>query len=163
MSDFKFKPGTYLTRDGRKAVVLCDDAPGNTPLKGYIVSERGNESAGNGWTTNGHMWPGGGSSSSDLLPPVPEQQEVVRWVTLWKDDDITITEQPPVSGQRHFLAEARTRVVLTPGRFDTEDSPSEYDRGWNEAIDAATDVVLMTISNGPAERKVRALRRPSNV
>lgn len=34
-------PGYYKTRDGRKARVLCVDAPGNYPCVGYIV-ENGN-------------------------------------------------------------------------------------------------------------------------
>jgi hypothetical protein len=29
--------GRYTTRDGRTAVVLCDDAPGITPLIGYVI------------------------------------------------------------------------------------------------------------------------------
>jgi hypothetical protein len=150
MSEFKFVPGNYLTRDGRKAVVLCDDAPGHWPLIGYIRTRSNSDYLTWEWLANGKRHDRGDTGPEDLIPPVQEQGEVVRWVTLWKDGDITVTEQPPVSGQRHVLAEARTRVVLTPGRFDIEDSPSEYDRGWNEALDkAAHDLEFRREHSGP--------------
>lgn len=131
-----FKPGRYKTRDGREAVVLCDDAPGDWPLIGYIVA-RG-EAAHCSWTASGlaTKWPG---SPSDLIPPAPEQ--VVRFVSLYADG-YTGLRYDATCAHSHGNAIASARVVLTPGVFEDENTPSEYDRGWNDAIDAAKGAVM---------------------
>lgn len=71
-----FKPGRYKTRDGRDAVVLCNDAPGSEPLVGYVFLG-GEKVSARSWSAEGvfdHFWPNG---PSDLMPPV----RVEYWVT----------------------------------------------------------------------------------
>jgi hypothetical protein len=128
---YKFTPGEYLTRDGRKAVVLCDDAPGMYPLIGYVLMRQG-DAAANTWAHDG----AGvfvGTKMNDLMPPVTEPEQVVRWVHLWSDNDITINRE---SKQGRGMVIARARVVLTPGVFDDEATPDPYTRGWNDALDS---------------------------
>lgn len=66
MSDFKFTPGEYKTRDGRKAVVLCDDAPGFEPLVGYIVHDCGAIAL--SWYDGGRYIEGR-ETENDIMPP----------------------------------------------------------------------------------------------
>lgn len=56
--------GYWGTRDGRKARVLCTDAPGTHPVKGYIEIHAGSCSA--GWTANG-AWCLDQESDADLI------------------------------------------------------------------------------------------------
>jgi hypothetical protein len=50
----KFEVGkAYRTRQGGKGVVLCTDAPGLWPLKGYVMAEGGEESNPFEWRTGG--------------------------------------------------------------------------------------------------------------
>jgi hypothetical protein len=156
MSNYTFKPGEYLTRDGRKAVVLCDDAPDDFSLVGYVHRPNGAGVIPETWKPDGRS--GVGPQDRDLLPPVQEQQEVVRWVVLWNSGSASTADIPPPFDARPMMR-ACTRVVLTPGRFDTEDSPSE----WNAAIDAA-DKALWELGYTLAHEAViavSALRRPS--
>lgn len=110
---FKFTPGTYLTRDGRKAVVLCDDAPGAYPLKGYIRCGDG------GWAAD---WTCGGRhvrDTADLMPPVtPSFAEVA-----------ALIERCPYHDGRDWLWAQMPALKGAP-----QSTPSEYDRGWNEAL-----------------------------
>ncbi len=127
-----FKPGEYKTRDGRKAVVLCDDAPGQDALVGYLLS-KGDRVEATTWLSTGRYF-GDEQHPNDLMPPEPEQ--VVRWVVLWNDSGVTLERSaPPILAGR----KACTRVVLTPGRFDDENTPSEWDRAIDAALKAAAD------------------------
>ena len=35
--DHTIKPGKYITRSNHVAVILCNDAPGNWPIIGYVI------------------------------------------------------------------------------------------------------------------------------
>lgn len=124
-----FKPGKYRTRDGRDAIVLCNDAPGDYPLVGYIIGEGARS-----WTPCGS----GGSvaRSGDLMPPEPEQ--VVRWVNLYRNGFSVHHEtyrDALESCDRPGDLVARARVML--GQFDDENTPDPYTKGWNEALEEA--------------------------
>jgi len=142
---YTFTPGEYLTRDGHKAVVLCTDAPGEFPLKGYVVTGV-NASWRQGWGS------GGDSSETtlyDLMPPAPAAPEaVVRWVATL---DQASSDMVGFSGcMRKTLpsliselkaagctATSIRRVEFPPGQYDTEDTPSER----NQTIDAAIEAL----------------------
>lgn len=161
----KFTPGEYKTRDGRKAVVLCDDAPGDTPLKGYIVIDDGGDSFARGWTVSGGTWSFENfKSSMDLMPPVTEPEQVVRWAYLWDVDGraeprMAMTATNPVEpwgiGLSGHKCIARTRVVLTPGVFEDEATPDPYTRGWNEAIDSAIAALTRAWATSYAATKIQ--------
>jgi hypothetical protein len=162
MSEFKFSPGTYSTRDGRKAVVLCDDAPGDFPLIGWFASLFDDGCMSAMWERNGNA--GNCGRGADLMPPEPEQ--VVRWVVNarrkcdgWEEISVHKT---PIDVNSEWDLLSRTRVVLTPDRFDDETAPSEYDRGWNEAITAALQAAGAAPAKGGYEAirlAIRALKR----
>jgi len=168
---YTFTPGEYLTRDGRKAVVLCTDAPGTLPIVGYIVDADG-ESVGGSWMGNGRVY-NGATRRSDLMPPAPAAPEaVVRWVNHYhgKDGRAHLTLKEAVRGSRDFngneAAIARTRVTFTPGQFDTEDTPSEWDQAIDEAVRiltrvwaAASDADFPSRTAGNLTADLRALKR----
>lgn len=137
-----FTKGEYTTRDGRKAVVLCDDAPGSWPLVGYVTA-LGVNSAPASWRPTGEHDGPPRQNPSDLMPPKPaEPEQVVRWMYLWNNGQVTFQEGdvgPLMAGFNSggIIMTARTRVVLTPGKFDDENTPDPYTQGWNEALTAA--------------------------
>lgn len=95
---------------------------------------------------------------SDLMPPEPEQ--VVRWVHLWDDGDLTTDTEMGA----HFRGViARARVVLKPGQFDDENTPDPYTKGWNEALEAASnalnDAVMYERDRTEAGQAIRVLKR----
>lgn len=49
---YKFGVGEYLTRDGRKVVIVADNVPGEFPLIGYIVNRYSNNALG-WWCADG--------------------------------------------------------------------------------------------------------------
>lgn len=88
-------------------------------------------------------------NTSDLVCPVTEPEQVVRWVNLYEEN---LTSTHYVFGQSLGNdAIARTRVVLTPGVFEDENTPSEYDRGWNEALEAAVKMFAEQGWRNPVE------------
>lgn len=89
---------------------------------------------------------------SDLMPP----EQVVRWVHLWCDNDITINKEPK---QGQGMVIARARVVLKPGQFDDETDP--YTKGWDDAIEAASNemVKIGATDGGRIIAPIRALKR----
>lgn len=68
------KTGEYRTRDGRKAVVLCTDAPDNNqPIVGYIISEYG--SLATSWAEDGDY------GSYDDYEVIGRQRDIIsEWV-----------------------------------------------------------------------------------
>lgn len=158
---YKFTPGEYLTRDGRKAVVLCDDAPGNHPIIGYIMD--GKNAMAREWMQDGRFCANVSATArrDDLIAPVTEPEQVVRLVTLYPDN-LTRTTPKVEVGSPLGNPIARTRVVLTPGVFEDENTPSEYDRGWNEALEAARVQFAHDFGGSVRDdvmRKIRALKR----
>lgn len=121
---FIFTPGECITRDGDKVVLLITDAPGKQPLIGHTHSGMAVQ-----WCANGKFMADGSESCLDLMPPVSAPERVVRWVTLERDGRVTLTSG---TGWLDGVV-CRRRVILTPGQYDTEDTPSE----WDQAIDAA--------------------------
>lgn len=69
----QIKPGKYRTRDGMIAVVLCTDAPGQWPIKGYVLTQSGGSSS-NGWRLNGQMYERN-ESRQDLVAEYVEPRE----------------------------------------------------------------------------------------
>ena len=138
---YKITPGEYLTRDGRKAVVLCDDAPGEMSLIGYVVQGKNGYPA--SWDNSGGRFQAH-TDPADLMPPVTEPEQVVRWVELYQDDNGNFWAKADKVTARPLYANivARTRVVLTPGVFEDEATPDPYTRGWNEALEAACDELI---------------------
>lgn len=106
MSDFKFTPGEYKTRDGRKAVVLCDDAPGFDPLIGYVVV------------------------ADDMAHPVS-----------WR-----------VGGR--YIEECEMPEDLIP-----PEAPSDYDKGWNDALEFVARIFDPLNRPGTAQ-DIRSLKKP---
>lgn len=176
---YKFTPGEYKTRDGRKAVVLADDAPGDCPLVGYYLHKDGHSSA-SSWGRDGIWVQGCPGEPQDLMPPVTEPEQVVRWVNLYTRPFVGHM----VSGQQFYVSrEAASanqnalgagftyagscRVSINPsGDFcgaviHDENTPSEYDRGWNEALEAAEAkfVAAGFEDDGLVIPHVRALKR----
>jgi len=171
---YTFTPGEYLTRDGRKAVVLCTDAPGGFPLIGFIPSIKGNDVViPMAWDEKGSVSGGLGGEGVDLMPPAPAAPEaVVRWVNHYhgKDGRAHLTLKEAVRGSRDFngneAAIARTRVTFTPGQFDTDDTPSEWDQAIDEAVRiltrvwaAASDADFPSRTAGNLTADLRALKR----
>lgn len=148
-----FKPGKYKTRDGRDAVVLCDDAPGIAPLVGYVVQPDGEDCSSRNWTRSGRI--SYREQGLDLMPPEPEQ--VVTWCVLWKDGSFGLKESPYETGIN--MADACVRVVLKPGQFDDETDP--YTKGWNDAIEAASNemVKIGATDGGRIIAPIRALKK----
>jgi len=64
---YQFKPGMYKTRDGRDARVLCDDAPGDFALIGYITLQGGYFCC--SWTHSGDSTSDKTKHPYDLMPP----------------------------------------------------------------------------------------------
>ena len=84
-----FKPGRYKTRDGRDAVVLCDDALGKWPLKGFWIDSAISASYASEWSLEGTSVNG---SKYDLIPPAPPVRVewwVVRFVAGFDSKDIS--------------------------------------------------------------------------
>lgn len=123
---YVFVPGEYVTRDGRKAVVLCDDAPGGRPLIGYVDYDDASQPY--AWAADGLSYMRNVITGHDLVAPETEPEQVVRWATLYPSGTVHIAERPGPAPD----SVARARVVLTPGRFADENTPSE----WDQAIDA---------------------------
>lgn len=71
--------GTYRTRGGRKAVVLCNDAPGDWPVIGYVVSPA-NVAHPRGWKIDGRQFYSL-EQADDLLCPMQSPT-----VTIIEDD-----------------------------------------------------------------------------
>lgn len=68
-------PGKYITRDGRTAVVLCNDAPGQYPVIGYVIYRRPphpDHASPEGWTARGLTTNSGHTSPRDLMELIPE-------------------------------------------------------------------------------------------
>lgn len=92
LDDIKAKglPYRCKTVSGLDAVVLCTDAPGKFPLKGYVVTREGEESLVAGWTRNGTA----NVRDFDLVLPKPPVTS--RWVNIfnqmlaWYDEDRAI-------------------------------------------------------------------------
>jgi len=78
---YQFKPGMYKTRDGRDARVLCDDAPGDWPLVGYVGIDEGYFCY--SWTHSGHSTSDKTKHQYGLMPP-----REVAW-TLYANKDQT--------------------------------------------------------------------------
>lgn len=154
---YKFTPGEYKTVKGRDAVVLCDDAPGEWPLKGYVTREGGSFEA--SWRADGISTREG----FDLVAPVTEPEQVVRWLHIWEGGHVTTDGTPYGAGYRLFGDKliARTRVVLAPGVFEDENTPDPYTRGWNEALEAADkELWKLNYSTASDERRnIVALKR----
>ena len=67
---YEFKIGTYKTRDGREARVLCTDAPGEWPIIGYYIDSA--SAIGyylTAWMANGHSRGTDDDGIFDLMPP----------------------------------------------------------------------------------------------
>lgn len=64
----KIEPGLYLTRDGRKARVLCVDAPGKQPVVGFTLITDTEVSTGT-WGLDGSWSETGNLASADLISP----------------------------------------------------------------------------------------------
>lgn len=65
---YKFGVGKYRTRDGREAVVVSDEMPGQQPLCGWIVDCVGDANA-CCWGADGGYMIRGLECSSDLMQP----------------------------------------------------------------------------------------------
>jgi len=68
--------GYWETKDGRKARVLCTDAPGRCPVKGYIETAEG-ESGSMSWALKGE-WLSPSNTGADLIRPWIDRP-VVDW------------------------------------------------------------------------------------
>lgn len=148
---FKFTPGKYKTRDGKDAVVLCDDAPGRWPLKGYIAIT--DDSVSYSWMRSGRIIEKH-DDGADLMPPEPEQEPKTLFVTM--DDAGNCLFQQTRFGEHAITglpSVACTRVVLTPGRFDDENTPDDYTKGWNDALDMVIRSDYRDDSSLRAEKK----------
>ena len=75
--------GYWETRDGCRARVLCTDAPGEFPAKGYIENGKG-ESFVMAWTIDGKTFAKGGAPSQLVRPwidrPVIDWSREREWV-----------------------------------------------------------------------------------
>lgn len=153
----EFKPGDTAILDGREVTVI-------------------------GVTSDGrYAWErdGGGACgfARDLLPSAPPEPEtVVAWVNLFRYGKRTVAVgyeslNAAVIGSIGNNTIARARVVLTPGVFEDENTPSEFDRGWNAALEPAIEWLrnYKTDEFPPDWRKcafsvsnhLRTMRRPS--
>lgn len=101
-------PGYYKTRDGRKARVLCVDAPGKYPCVGYI--DQSSEVRGHySWALDG-VYQSGNSSASDLIEPwtepKPKKQITLRRAFMGSGDHykITIPVSWDLSGSSDFIS-----------------------------------------------------------
>jgi len=76
---FKFVPGEYKTRDGRRAVVLSDQYTihSGESLVGLVFYDTG-PSYVRCWFRNGYINPPPVENSNDLMPPCQE-----RWVNVY--------------------------------------------------------------------------------
>lgn len=155
---YKFTPGEYLTRDGRKAVVLCDDAPGEYPLVGYtVIPEIG--STAESWLPNGCCY-SGDPDDDDLVAPVTEPEQVTKWVNLDSAGNVIFSNKGPDEYTiTENVAVARTRVVLTPGMFEDESTPSEWDQAIEAARNALIEWAAKPIDPRSAAGVVSALKR----
>jgi len=68
----EIKPGYYKTRDGRKARVLCVDAPGDFPCVGYVLEFDNLDISVKSWHKNGVFNSSQGTLKSDLIEPWTE-------------------------------------------------------------------------------------------
>jgi hypothetical protein len=50
------QPGSYRTQGGRRAVVLCNDAPGYWPCVGYIIDKDGDLAHPRAWQSDGRSF-----------------------------------------------------------------------------------------------------------
>jgi hypothetical protein len=119
-------PGTYKIRDGRKAVVLCSDAPGSWPIKGYVVHDSDGSTA-RGWSRTGTVDSNPlQQNDHDLIGPWAEPKPPLTvtkdlWLMLWSDGAIITTDREPLrgrSGALEIIAIRRMRVTMTEGEFE---------------------------------------------
>ncbi len=112
MIDTIFKPGEYVTRDGRKARVYATNGAGIYPIHG--ATENRNEL----WTVQKWREDGGfldeGIHSLDLMPP-----KQVRYVNVYKDEvegAWSCRNDADRSAARSRLA--CIRIEFTEGQYD---------------------------------------------
>ena len=88
MTDRKFTPPTtfpaeYVTRDGKKAVIVARTPAEDYPLIGWMEVENG-KSFNAFWADNGVFYTDGRESGRDLFDIVPAPQKQVRWANDYK-------------------------------------------------------------------------------
>jgi hypothetical protein len=126
----EFKPGDKALLDGREVTVI------GVTSDGRYAWERDNGDA--------------CGFARDLLPPAPpEPEKVVRWVNLYRMRDGRLLPgclQSSISDAKSSGSEviARSRLTLTPGVFEDENTPDPYTKGWNEALGAVCDRLALT-------------------
>jgi len=78
----EIKVGYYKTRDGRKARVICTDAPGGAPVVGYIIGETSSGYVNiRKWCVGGEYYSTGSKSDHDLIAEWVEPLEL--WVNVY--------------------------------------------------------------------------------
>jgi len=79
MSECVFKPGqTYKTRDGREALIYCNDAPGPYSIHGRLSGRIAS------WTPSGAAVVGSGGAP-DLIPPAPPRIRERIWCNVYSN------------------------------------------------------------------------------
>jgi hypothetical protein len=118
----KIEPGYYKCRDGRRARVLCTDAPGRFPVVGLI--EIGDEANCERWRLDG-SWASaeGHGGFRDLLAPwtEPKTVTVTPWLWLYKNGRAELANEPPAGEDRCYVVLGSARgqpIVVTEGKFD---------------------------------------------
>jgi hypothetical protein len=113
----KIEPGYYRTRDGRKARVLCTDAPGRYPVIGYV--EEGSSILCEAWSASGEMVVGA-KVGGDLLAPwtQPKTVTVTPWAFMLGDGSIFLGQAPRGDFAGILGASRGQPITVVEGVFD---------------------------------------------
>ncbi len=126
--------GYWETRDGRKARVLCTDAPGRCPVKGYIETAEG-ESGAMSWALNGE-WLSPSSTGADLIRqwadrPVVDWSKEREWVKAVAMDASRRWfryERCPVLGENVWLAGTIFHQWMHPTEYP------QFTGNWTDSL-----------------------------
>lgn len=111
--------GYWKTRDGRKARVLCTDAPGLYLVVGYIFIDSLADHEEFKWAAGGSANACRSPSPSDLLGPWVEPKTAARdiWVWLWCNGNTTVA---PYGSPRDpaIIGAKKVTVTVTEGVWE---------------------------------------------
>lgn len=120
MTDFRItKTGEYRTKDGRKAVVLCTDAPCDAfPVVGYYVNKNGLKTSSDSWMNNGKAFEGSDEDKDDIISEWKEPEVYEYWRPYYKVEVNLSLDDMKIM---YPLADAYTKTRLTINSDGTKD------------------------------------------
>lgn len=119
----KIEPGYYRCRDGRRACVLCVDAPDSRyPIVGYVLlqSDTGPVIIAKTWTIEGRHIRDQEKGIEDLIEPWREPKTTTKevWVWLWDTGAPMVCFDAPPDKRAGVIGARKVSVSVKEGEWE---------------------------------------------